>query len=144
MTRSDAEWATWAREHRVAFEVAPLVESKGDAKVQIGFTLSLWAAAPLGQPPGAEQQAAVREIWEELRALAESAVPAAERKAGAEIEPPHSAVLRPENDFKPEVGLTWRLFHRDDYMAPVTGADRERLAWLEKRLLAMGLKQGRW
>jgi hypothetical protein len=54
------------------------------------------------------------------------------------------AVLRPENDFKPEVGLTWRLFHRDKYLTPVTGADRERLAGLEKRLLAMGLKQGRW
>jgi len=46
--------------------------------------------------------------------------------------------------FKPEVGLTWRLFHRDDYLAPVTGADRDRLAVVEKRLMALGLKQGRW
>lgn len=144
MTRSDAEWVTWAREQRVAFEVAPLVEAKGDAKVQVGFTLSLWAAAPMDESPGPEQEGAVRALWEELRTLAECAVPTSERQAGAEIEPPHMAVLRPENDFKPEVGLTWRLFHRDDYLAPVTGADRERLAALEKRLLAMGLKQGRW
>jgi hypothetical protein len=142
--RSETEWVAWAREHRVAFEVAPLLEVKGDAKVQIGFTLSLWAAAPSDRPPGPEQEGAVRKLWEELRALAETAVPVAERTAAAEIEPPHTAVLRPENDCKPEVGLTWRLFHRDDYLAPVTGADRDRLAVVEKRLMALGLKQGRW
>lgn len=142
--RSEAEWANWAREHRVAFEVAPLVEVKGEAKVQVGFTLSLWAAAPEDQTPGPEQEGAVRKLWEELRDAAEAAVPVVERTAAAELEPPHAAVLRPENDCKPEVGLTWRLFHRDEYMSPVTGADRDRLAVVEKRLVALGLKQGRW
>ena len=27
MTRTEAEWATWAREHRVAFQTVPLVEA---------------------------------------------------------------------------------------------------------------------
>ena len=27
MTRSEAEWAVWAREHRAAFQTVPLIET---------------------------------------------------------------------------------------------------------------------
>jgi hypothetical protein len=83
-----------------------------------------------------------RKLWDELRALAEHAVPAAERTARVELDPPHTALLRPENEFKPEVALTWRIFHPD--LTPVTAEDRESLAGLAKRLAALGLKRGRW
>ncbi len=144
MGRSDAEWPAWAREHRAAFEVAPLVELRGGEKMQVGFTLSLYAAVPMDLPAGAERQQAGRALWQELREVAEAAVPDGERGARAELDPPHTALLRPENEFKPEVGLTWRLFHEDDYFKSVTNEDRERLARLEQRLSAMGLKRGRW
>jgi hypothetical protein len=36
------------------------------------------------------------------------------------------------------------MFHRDDYLTPVTADDREGLARLEKRLVALGLKHGHW
>jgi hypothetical protein len=71
-------------------------------------------------------------------------VPADQRTERAELEPPHAALLRPENEFKPEVGLTWRIFHANDYLTPVTTGDREHLAQLEKRLLALGLRQRAW
>jgi hypothetical protein len=142
MSRSDADWVVWTREHRVAYELQPLVEMRGSERLQSGFTLSLYAAAPVDKAPGAERQQAGRELWDELRALAEAAVPPAERTARVELDPPHTAVLRPENEFKPEVGLTWRIFHAE--LTPVTAADRERLGGLEKRLTALGLKRGRW
>jgi hypothetical protein len=36
-----------------------------------------------------------------------------------ELDPPRTAFLRPENEFKPEVGLTWRIF-RPGEPEPVT------------------------
>ena len=142
MSRNEADWVAWTREHRAAYELAPLVEVRGSEKLQSGFTLSLYAAAPMHKAPGAERQEAGRKLWDELVALAEAAVPAAERTARVELEPPRTALLRPENEFKPEVGLTWRIFHAD--LTPVTAEDRERLVGLEKRLAALGLKRGRW
>jgi hypothetical protein len=144
MGRSDAEWTEWARKHRVAFEVAPLIEVRDDEKLQVGFTLSLYAAVPMELPAGAERQQAGRALWLELRELSEAAVPEGERRGRVELEPPHTALLRPENEFRPEVGLTWRLFHKDEYLKAVTADDREILARLEKRLVAMGLKHGHW
>ena len=144
MGRSDAEWVEWARAQRAAFEVAPLVELRGSEKLQVGFTLTLYAAVPMEVSPGAERQQAAVKLREELSALAEAAVPETERRARVELEPPHTALLRPENEFKPEVGLTWRMFHKDEYLKPVTAEDRESLARLEKRLVALGLKHGHW
>jgi hypothetical protein len=143
MGRSDDEWVAWTREHRVAYELAPLVEPRGKDKVQSGFTLTFYAAVPMDKPAGDVRQQAGRQLHEELRALAQAAVPAGERNARVELDPPRTAVLRPENEFKPEVGLTWRILHADE-SAPVTSQDRERLAQLEKRLAALGLKRGRW
>jgi hypothetical protein len=143
MARTEADWVTWTREHRVAYELTPLMEMRdGGDKVQSGFTLSLYAAAPMDKAAGAERQEAGHQLWEELRALAEAAVPAAERQGRVQQDPPHTALLRPENEFKPEVGLTWRIVHAD--MTPTTAEDRERLPELEKRLATLGLKRGRW
>ena len=144
MGRSDAEWVEWARKQRAAFEVAPLVELRGSEKLQVGFTLTLYAAVPMELPAGDERQQAAVRLREELSQLAEAAVPEAERRARVELEPPHTALLRPENEFKPEVGLTWRMSHKDEYLKTVTADDRESLARLEKRLVALGLKHGHW
>ena len=143
MPRTEADWVAWTREHRVSYELAPLLEARGGDKVQSGFTLSLYAAAPMDKAAGAERQEAGRKLWDELRALAEAAVPAAERTARVELDPPRTALLRPENEFKPEVGLTWSIF-RPGEPVPVTAEERDRLASLEKRLAALGLKRGRW
>jgi hypothetical protein len=143
MSRSDADWVTWTREHRVAYEIAPIVEMRGSERVQPGFMLTFYAAAPMEKAPGQERQDAARGLREELVALAEAAVPAAERKGRVTLEPPRAAVLRPENEFKPEVGLTWQIYYPGDPRA-TTEEDRERIADFEKRLAALGLKRSRW
>jgi hypothetical protein len=145
MSTSDADTAAWAREHRACYELQPLVERHGGSKIQVGFTLTLYAALPMEKGPGPERREAGRQIWEKLREVVESLAPPADSRARAEIEPPRTAAfLRPENQMQPEIGLTARVFHGDDYFAPVTGEERNKLAGAEQKLASLGLKRGHW
>ena len=144
MTRTEAEWAIWAREHRAAFQTVPLIEAvRGGERVQVGFSLSLYVAAPMESAAGAQRTEAVAKLWDELKFLAEDIAPEEQRTARVQVEQAARVVLRPENEFKPEVGLTFHLFPRRGSMAAVTAEDRERMNQVEKRLLACGVKQGR-
>jgi hypothetical protein len=144
MHRSEAEWAGWAREHRAAFQTVPLVESvRGGERVQVGFSLTFYVAAPLESGPGPQRGEAVAKLWDELKLLAEDIAPPEPRTARVQVEQAARVVLRPENEFKPEVCLTFNLFPRGGALAAVTEEDRARMAQLEKRLLAFGVKQGR-
>jgi hypothetical protein len=144
MTRTEAEWAIWAREHRAAFQTVPLIEAvQGRERVQVGFSLTLYVAAPMESAAGAQRAEAVGKLWDELKLLAEDIAPEEQRTARVQIEQAARVVLRPENEFKPEVGLTFHLLPRGGSMAAVTPEDRERMTKVEKRLLAFGVKQGR-
>ena len=144
MTRTEAEWASWAREHRAAFQTVPLIEAvRGGERVQVGFALTLYVAAPLESAPGPQRMEAVGKLWDELKLLAADVAPSEQRTARVEVEQAARVVLRPENEFKPEVGLTFHLFPRGGSLAAVGEDDRARMAQLEKRLLAFGVKQGR-
>jgi hypothetical protein len=140
--RSEAEWAAWAREHRTAFQTVPLIEVVKGERLQVGFSLTLYVAAPMDTAPG-PRQAEIGALWDELKRLADDVAPPEQRTAKVQVEQAARVVLRPENEFKPEVGLTFHLFPRGGTMAAVTEADRERMAQVEKRLLAFGVKQGR-
>jgi hypothetical protein len=143
MSRSEAEWGAWAREHRACFQNAPMVEVVKGERLQVGFSLTLYVAAPLESVPGPERSAAIARLWDELKALAEDVAPPEERTARVQLEQAARVVLRPENEFKPEIGLTFHIFPRQAALAGVGNADRDRMAQLEKRLLAFGVKQGR-
>ncbi len=142
MTRTEAEWASWAREHRACYQVAPIIEDVRGEKVQVGFSLTAYVAAPLESKAGAQREQAVVKLWDELQLLADDVAPPEQRTARVQVEQSARVVLRPENEFKPEVGLTFHLFPRGLSMAAVTQADRDRMAQLEKRLAAFGVKQG--
>jgi hypothetical protein len=143
MTRTEVEWGDWARLHRAAFQTVPLIEVVRGDRLQVGFSLTFYVAAPLDTTPGAQRTALVGKLWDELKALAEDVVPSAERTARVEVEQSARVVLRPENEFKPEVGLTFHLLPRGGALAAVTNEDRDRVTQVEKRLLAFGVKQGR-
>ena len=144
MARTEAEWASWAREHRAAFQTVPLIEAvQGGERVQVGFSLTLYVAAPMESAQGAQRMEAVGKLWDELKLLAEDIAPEEQRTARVQVEQAARVVLRPENEFKPEVGLTFHLFPRGGSLEAVTAADRDRMNQVEKRLLACGVKQGR-
>jgi len=143
MNRTEAEWKAWAREHRAAYQTAPLVEGVRGDRVQVGFSLTIYVAAPMAESPGAARMDAVRGLWDELQDLARAIAPEDQRTARVEVEHAARVVLRPENEFKPEVYLTFHLFSRGTSLAAVTPEDRARMSQLEKRLLAFGVKAGR-
>lgn len=145
MSTSESERAEWARRHRVAYEVGPLVELSGREKVQIGFTLTLYAALPTEKPAGKERDADFLRMREELRAFLQQTVPVDPGLVRAELEPARpAAVLRPENELRPELAVTWRIFHAGEYLKAVTPAERQGMARVEKQLSGLGLRQGHW
>ena len=143
MTRTEAERAIWAREHRAVFQTVALIEAVKGERIQVGLSLTLYVAAPMESAAGAQRAEAVGKLWDELKLLAEDIAPEEQRTARVQLEQAARVVLRPENEFKPEVGLTFHLFPRGGGMAAVTPEDRERMAKIERRLLAFGVKQGR-
>jgi hypothetical protein len=143
VTRTEVEWGDWARLHRAAFQTVPLVEVVRGERLQVGFSLTLYVAAPMEKTAGAQRTELVAKLWDELKALGEDIAPSAERTARVEVEQSARVVMRPENEFKPEVGLTFHLLPRGGALAAVTNEDRDRVTVIEKRLLAFGVKQGR-
>jgi hypothetical protein len=143
MSRSETEWAAWARENRACFQNVPLIEVVKGERLQVGFSLTVYVAAPMGTAPGTPRTEAIAKRWDELKELTEDIAPSEKRTARVQLEQSARVVLRPENEFKPEVGLTFHLFPRGGAMAAVTDEDRDRMAQVEKRLVAFGVKPGR-
>ncbi len=143
MTRTVAEWCAWARERRAGFESVPLSEQLQGERVQVGFSLSLYVAAPMEQQPGSRRTEAIRQLWGELTEFAEAVAPEDQRTARVNTEQSPRVVLRPENDFEPQVGLTFHLLPRGAALSAITDEDQRRMTELKKRLLSFGLKQAR-
>jgi hypothetical protein len=142
-TESDHEG--WARAHRACFQVGPLVEIRGKEKLQVGFTVDLYAALPADKAAGAERIEESRRIWERLRTIVESLTPAEGSTARVEVEPLRTAAyLRPENEMEPEIGLRARVFHGDEYFKAVTPDESKRLTAVERRLKELGLRAEHW
>jgi hypothetical protein len=121
------------------------MEVSGGEKIQVGFTLTLYATLPRDSPVGKQRNEDFLRRREELRAFLEETVPVDPSLVRTELEPLRSAaVLRPENELRPELAVTWRIFHADQYLKPVTQEERQRLGQVEKQLSGLGLRQGHW
>jgi hypothetical protein len=144
MSRTSAEWAAWAKENKVAYEISPLLELRGQERVQVGFGLTLYGALPPDDPPGTRREASHR-LKEEMRAFLEEEITPGDSAARTEWQASGTEiVMRPANELRPEVGVTLRIFHADEYLKAVTAGEREGLSRFEKQLTAKGLRQGHW
>ena len=142
---TEIDIAAWARTHHACFETTPLIEMRGSERVQVGFTVDCYALLPIDKAPGEERREAGIAMWKQLRTILDAAARQEVGQARLEIEPMRvAAVLRPENEMQPEVNLRARVFHADDYFAPVSPAERDRLSSFEKKLVAVGLRAGHW
>jgi hypothetical protein len=141
---AELDEATWARVNQVCFQVGPFVEMRGKEKVQVGFTLDLYAALPTDKAAGTERREESQRIWERMRGVVESIVPEG-AKARVEIEPRQTAAFfRPENEMHPEIALRARIVHGEEYWKAVTADERARLGDVERNLTARGLRSGHW
>jgi hypothetical protein len=142
---SDQDWQDWARTHKACWEVQPLVEQHEGHRLQVGFEFNVFAQFPASASGPDERNEAFPKIRATLEELAERAFPAEAAVARFEADPVQSAVrLRPETEFAPELQLTVRVFHKADYFQKIDDGDRKRLAPLEERLKALGLKAKAW
>jgi len=145
MSRTVAEITEWARQHRACYEVTPLVEMSHGQKVQVGFRVTLLAALPTDVPPGAERDERAREVILALRELAQSLAPREDGPARVELDPPRAAaLLRPENEMKPELSQTFQVFHKEGYFTAVTEAERGGIGQLDAWFSERGLRKGHW
>jgi hypothetical protein len=83
---NESDDAAWARAHRACFQIGALIEMKGNEKVQVGFTVDLYAQVPMDKAPGADRIEESARIWERLRAIVEKLAPPADGRARVEIE----------------------------------------------------------
>ena len=131
-TETDNE--AWARAHQACFELTPLVEMRGSERIQVGFTVDLYARFPMDKERGEQRTQAAVEIWTQLKTLLETAARSAKADARVEIEQMRiAAIMRQENKLQPELNLRGRVFHAADYFAPVTAEERARMPSFEDR-----------
>ena len=141
---SESDDVAWAKAHQACFEIAPLIEMRGAQKIQVGFTIDLYARLPMEKAAGAEREEETGRVQERLRAMVSSLAPA-DGNVRLEIEPPRAAAfLRPENEMAPETSVRARVFHGDDYFVAVTEDERARVSAVDHKLAALGLRQGHW
>jgi hypothetical protein len=113
-------------------------------KVQVGFTVSLYARLPLEGGPGLERRAAAAKVQEGLREIVESLATKDESRARVEIDVPRTAAyFAPDARMEPEIALSARVFHAAEYFTEVTAAEETRLHQLTRRLTQMGLTERR-
>jgi hypothetical protein len=144
LSETGSDVAAWARAHGASFEATPLVEMVKGRQVQVGFTISLYARLPLEEGPGAERRAAVAKVQEGLREILQRLTEREGSRARAEIEAPRQAAFfEPGGGKPPDVALSARVFHADDYFTEVTADEERGLRRASQRLVEMGLTERR-
>lgn len=141
MSLNETDVPAWSKEHKACFEITPMIEMYEGQKLQVGYEVNLFAQIV----PGPDSARLFGETWEKLKGIAQMLLPPEATKARLEVAPYRPAArLRPENEMAPEVMLGARIFHAAEYFKTVTEQERAALSGLEKRLTALGLKQGHW
>ncbi len=144
MSGEGSDLVEWARAHEACYELGPLVEMVKGRKVQVGFTLGLYARLPTGTGPGPAREAAAKAIWEKLREIAQSLAPQKGSRARVEVEGLRAAAFfAPEGQMRPEVAFNARVSHGDEYFTEVKTAEEKKLHEVTRRLTEMGLKERR-
>jgi len=142
---TDEQWRAWAREHKVCYEVRPLIQKDGDELVQVGFEFEIAARLPKAAGPGGSRQQMTQHLLRAMAQLVHRVFPAEGEVARFELAPLQPvAQLRRETGFQPEVRRVVQVYRKRDYWQEVAEGDRQRLRPLERRLRELGVKSGSW
>jgi hypothetical protein len=139
----------WVEQHRVSYEMAPLMEGvKGHGVQRTGYEINLYALLDPGNPndedPGREPQAEA--VYDGLRRLMQHAIATGPvSPSHLEILPfDHSARLRPESKYQAEVQLTIQVTPKDSKQKLTDADAAASIARAEARLAELGLRRKSW
>jgi len=141
---ADGTLRTWIRDHRVCWELEPLIEWSRHRRLHVGYQLLLFArnAGGLRDDPGGGE---CEGLHEGLRAIALRVLPKEQGATRTEIEPFDAAFhLRPESTWVPEIQLTIRILHREGYLRPADQAEKGLAEEIQKGLAALGAQPRSW
>ena len=142
---TDVQWREWAREHKVCYEVRPLMQNNGEQLVQVGFEFEIAARLPKAAGRGESRQQTTRRLLSAMAQLVHRVFPAEGEVARFELAPFQPvAQLRRETRFQPEVRRVVQVYHKKDFWQRVGEGDRQRLGPLEQSLRELGVKAGSW
>ena len=142
---TDEQWRAWSCEHKVCYEVRPLMQKDGEQLVQVGFEFEIAARLPMAAGRGEARQQATRRLLRAMAQLADRVFPAEGEVARFALAPFRPvAQLRRETGFHPEVRRVVEVYHKKDFWQRVGEGDRQRLLPLEQRLRELGVKAGSW
>ena len=133
-----AELGAWAKEHKVAWELAPLREVvKGHGVEQTGYELGLFARFDLAAQD--DDEAVARTLYEGLRDLAQEVLRSLPAQTEYQLEPFSKEVWPSESGSTIEVELTVIVSPPPSDPSHSSAEPRHDVAALEKSLRSMGL-----
>lgn len=139
----------WVAQHKVCWELSPLVEldqhpNQPPARVQVGFELQLLAQHAEDVKPSPACPECVT-LYEKLRAIALFTLPKEHRPSRYELSPFDSAFhMRPESAWVPEILLTIRIIHGNDYFKTIDDCEKKCAAEIQERLRTLGAQPKAW
>ena len=133
------------RKHRACWEVLPeQIPVKDDKPLQVGFDLILYGAhAHEDRPiPGCEK---CKQIFKDLRKIAQWIIPKVKRPSRYEIEIFDSAIrYDPVRGNRPDVRLSIRILHRLAFDGPIDECQVLCLSEMKAKLSELGAQEGQW
>ncbi|GJL53063.1 MAG: hypothetical protein NPIRA02_01950 [Nitrospirales bacterium] len=133
------------QDHRVCWEVLPeQIPVKDEAPLKVGFDLMLYGTHAVGEhhTPGCEK---CKQIYRDLRKIANWVIPEEERPSRYEISIYESAIgYNRIRDNRPDVKLTIRILHRSEYDRPVDDCEIACLIDMKTKLSLLGVQERHW
>ena len=139
------ELRMFVQDHRVCWEVLPeKIPVKEEAPLKVGFDLLLYGTHEEREhpTPGCEK---CKQIYQDLRKIANWIIPKEERPSRYEISIYESAIRYNRiRGNRPDVELTIRILHRSAYDQPVDECEVLCLNEMKAKLLELGAQEKRW
>ncbi|MCZ2147896.1 MAG: hypothetical protein LC126_08960 [Bryobacterales bacterium] len=130
--------------HGVRYEQWPEYQYVDGKKIAVGFSLELYGTRGHGEfrlSPGDPESI---QTFEDLRRIAESALPPEDGFTRYEVEPyDPSLYIDPRHRGRAEVVLKVKIIHRLDFFRPVDESEEQHLGEMERTLEELGVKRGR-
>ena len=133
------------RRYRICYEVWPECEMVGGVKRQIGLVLELSGT----HEPGIENPEAgcihCRKMFVAMRKIGEAILPPEGRPSRYEMDPYDQSIhYSHARGDRPDVSLTIRIFHREDFEKPLDACQERCLSEMLRHLQELGAGEIRW